>query len=359
MVPKRARSAQVTHWSAYRPADLGTLGHVDGCPGECPKLQFNILSNLSTLRKAVSLVEIGEEQAEQRIDNFLVRELKGVPKSHIYRVLRTGQVRVNSGRIGASYRLKTGDLVRLPPVRTAQPLAAEAATPSDPLLVVHEDDALLVIGKPAGLAVHGGSGISSGVIEQLRAQRPQARFLELVHRLDRDTSGLLMVAKKRSALTEMHRQLREGEVEKRYLVLVLGHWRNPKQRVRAPLMRYLTEEGERRVSVDPEGQSADTLFLLQASWPGFALLEAQLGTGRTHQIRVHLSHLGFPIAGDSKYGDGERNKELKRLGLRRLFLHAAKLSFRHPLKDEKIHLDAPLPRELADFLHRLKQDAVD
>ncbi len=325
--------------------------------GECPKLQLNILSKLSTLRKEVSQVEIGEEQAEQRIDNFLVREFKGVPKSHVYRLLRTGQVRVNSGRIDAAYRLKMGDVVRLPPVRTAQPPVAKAPAPGDPSAVVYEDDALLVIDKPAGLAVHGGSGISYGVIEQLRAQRPHARFLELVHRLDRDTSGLLMVAKKRSALTEMHRQLREGEVEKRYLAMVLGHWRNAKQRVRAPLLRYLTGEGERRVSVNPEGQSADTLFLLQASWPEFALLEAQLGTGRTHQIRVHLSHLGFPIAGDSKYGDEERNKALKKRGLRRLFLHAAKLSFMHPLKEEKIQLDAPLPKELADFLGCLEQDS--
>ncbi|MFN0316857.1 MAG: RluA family pseudouridine synthase [Burkholderiales bacterium] len=311
---------------------------------------------MSTLRKEVSQVEIGEEEAQQRIDNFLVRTFKGVPKSHVYRLLRTGQVRVNSGRIDADYRLQQGDVVRLPPVRTAQAPLAEGAAPGDPLPIVLEDDALLVVDKPAGLAVHGGSGISSGVIEQLRAQRPQARFLELVHRLDRDTSGLLMVAKKRSALTEMHRQLREGEVEKHYLALVLGHWRNAKQRVRAPLLRYLTQEGERRVSVDAEGQSADTLFLLQKAWPQFALLEAQLGTGRTHQIRVHLSHLGFPIAGDSKYGDTEKNKALKKRGLHRLFLHAAKLSFVHPVKKEKIHLGAPLPRELADFMGRLEQD---
>ncbi|MSQ60762.1 MAG: RluA family pseudouridine synthase [Betaproteobacteria bacterium] len=319
-------------------------------------LQFNILSKLSTLRKEVSQVEIGEEEVQQRIDNFLVRTFKGVPKSHVYRLLRTGQVRVNSGRIDADYRLQLGDMVRLPPVRTAQASVTTWDAPADPLAVVLEDEALLVVDKPAGLAVHGGSGISSGIIEQLRAQRPQARFLELVHRLDRDTSGLLMVAKKRSALTEMHRQLREGEIEKRYLALVLGPWRNARQRVKAPLLRYLTQEGERRVSVDAQGQSADTLFLLQKAWPQFALLEAQLGTGRTHQIRVHLSHLGFPIAGDSKYGHANRNKALNKRGLHRMFLHAAKLSFTHPIKKEKIHLGAPLPKELADFLSLLEQD---
>ncbi len=335
----------------------GGLGHQ--VSRRCyPKLQFNILSNLNTLRKEkVSLVEIGEEQAEQRIGNFLVRQLKGVPKSHVYRLLRTGQVRVNSGRIDAAYRLQTGDVVRLPPVRVAQREEAPAGLDeSDPLAVVFEDEALLVIHKPAGLAVHGGSGISAGVIESLRAQRPQARFLELVHRLDRDTSGLLMVAKKRSALTEMHRQMRAGEVEKHYLALVIGRWHNPKQRVRAPLLRYLTAEGERRVSVDPQGQSADTLFLLQKSWSAFALLEAQLGTGRTHQIRVHLSHLGFPIAGDAKYGNAERNKDLRKCGLRRLFLHAGTLAFQHPLKPEKIRLEAPLPKDLSDFLQQLERD---
>jgi 23S rRNA pseudouridine955/2504/2580 synthase len=315
---------------------------------------------LNTLRKEeVTQIAIDEVYAEQRVDNFLLRELKGVPKSHIYRLLRTGQVRVNSGRIDASYRLRVGDLVRLPPVRRAEPTTTPGEAVSErhqsPLVVVYEDDALIVLNKPAGIAVHGGSGISLGVIERLRAERLQARFLELVHRLDRDTSGLLMVAKKRPALTALHRQLREGLVEKRYLVLVAGRWRNAKQRVRLPLLRYLDAEGERRVSVDAEGQSADTLFLLRQHFLGFSLLEAQLGTGRTHQIRVHLAHLGFPVVGDQKYGNPELNRNLRKYGLRRMFLHAANLSLSHPLTGEPLAFRAELPEELAAFLASLSQ----
>jgi len=310
-------------------------------------------------KEAVAQIRIGAEQAGQRIDNFLVRQLKGVPKSHVYRLLRTGQVRVNSARIGADYRLQEDDLVRLPPVRTAQPSSPPTdAAAGVELPVVYEDEALLVVDKPAGVAVHGGSGVSAGVIEQLRVQRPKAPFLELVHRLDKDTSGLLALAKKRSALTAMHQQLREGQVEKHYLALVTGRWRNARQRVRAPLRRYLTADGERRVNVDADGMSADTLFVLQQSWPGYALLDAELGTGRTHQIRVHLQHLGFPIAGDSKYGHAETNRTLRGLGLRRMFLHAARLSFNHPLKSEKITLTAPIPQELDAFLQRITEDST-
>lgn len=317
---------------------------------------------MNTLRKAeiaqgVSQISIGEEQAQQRLDNFLVRHLKGVPKSHVYRLLRTGQVRVNSGRVDAAYRLREGDLVRLPPVRVAQAPEAPADIEADlGVTVVFEDAAVLVVDKPSGLAVHGGSGVSAGVIERLRAQRPRAPFLELVHRLDKDTSGLLMVAKKRTALTELHRQLRDGEVDKHYLALVTGRWRNARQRVRAPLRRYLTADGERRVAVDDEGMSADTLFTLRQAWPGHALLEAELGTGRTHQIRVHLAHVGFPVAGDTKYGKVEVNKTLRARGLRRLFLHAERLGFVHPLNGEKIQLESPLPGELQDFLTQLEEE---
>lgn len=319
---------------------------------------------MNTFRKeeiaqSVAQVTIGEEQATQRIDNFLMRHLKGVPKSHVYRLLRTGQVRVNKGRVDAAYRLCQGDIVRLPPVRVAAaPPAPAAAEVAAAMVVAYEDEALLVIDKPAGLAVHGGSGESSGVIERLRAQRPRAPLLELVHRLDKDTSGLLMVAKKRSALTEMHRQMRDGEVGKHYLALVAGKWRNARQRVRAPLRRYLTAEGERRVAVDAEGMSADTLFTQVRKWPGYALLDAELGTGRTHQIRVHLAHLGFPIAGDTKYGDAQSNKSLRALGLRRLFLHAARLSFRHPLKEERISLESPLPEDLQGFIDALREEPL-
>lgn len=313
-------------------------------------------SRKEEISRNVAQVTIGEEQAQQRIDNFLMRALKGVPKSHVYRLLRTGQVRVNSARVSADYRLKTGDVVRLPPVRVAAPAAVpdadEAATE---LPVCYEDEALLVIDKPAGVAVHGGSGVSSGVIERLRVQRPAAPFLELVHRLDKDTSGLLMLAKKRSALTEMHRQLRDGEIDKHYLALVAGKWRNATQRVRAPLRRYLTGDGERRVAVDDGGMSADTLFTRERIWPGFALLDAKLGTGRTHQIRVHLAHIGFPVAGDTKYGGAEANRSLRARGLRRLFLHAARLGFTHPLKGGKIQLESPLPEELRLFLDQLNE----
>jgi 23S rRNA pseudouridine955/2504/2580 synthase len=219
--------------------------------------------------------------------------------------------------------------------------------------VIYEDDAILVVNKPAGVAVHGGSGVSFGVIEQLRAARPQAKFLELVHRLDRETSGLLILAKKRSALTAMHAQMREGQADKRYLTLVLGQWKNAKQHVKLPLHKFTRPDGERRVKVSDEGQASHTIFALQQAWPDFTLLEAQLKTGRTHQIRVHLSHLGFPIAGDDKYGDFARNKELAKQGLKRMFLHAHAIAFSHPLTGEPLRLMAPLPPELQAFLGKL------
>jgi len=303
----------------------------------------------------VSRHAIAEEAGGQRIDNYLLKILKGVPKSHIYRILRSGEVRINGGRIGADYRLAPGDQLRLPPLRTAE----RAPRPPPPLnakleqAIVFEDEHMLALNKPSGLAVHGGSGVSFGVIEQLRAQRPQARFLELVHRLDRDTSGLLLLAKKRSALTALHVQLRAGRVKKFYLVLVRGKWRNQKQSVRLNLRKYVVASGERRVSVDTEGQDAHTVFELQQAWREFSLLRAELKTGRTHQIRVHLSHLGFPIAGDDKYGDFELNKQLARSGLKRMFLHASNVSFEHPASGLLLTLEAPLPDSLGDFLKTL------
>jgi 23S rRNA pseudouridine955/2504/2580 synthase len=306
-------------------------------------------------KSSVSRHPIDAEAGGQRIDNYLLKILKGVPKSHIYRILRSGEVRVNSGRIGADYRLKPGDQLRLPPLRTAE----RSARPSPPLnakleqAIVFEDEHVLALNKPAGLAVHGGSGVSFGVIEQLRAQRPQARFLELVHRLDRDTSGLLLLAKKRSALTALHSQLRAARVRKIYLVLVSGKWRNQKQSVRLNLRKYVVASGERRVEVDAEGQDAHTVFELQQAWREYSLLRAELKTGRTHQIRVHLAHLGFPIAGDAKYGDFELNKRLARLGLKRMFLHASKIGFEHPASGLALTLEAPLPEALRDFLKTL------
>ena len=308
-------------------------------------------------KETVTWREIGAEESGQRIDNCLMRWLKGVPKSHVYRVLRSGEVRVNSGRIGPDYRLMEGDKVRLPPVRVARQDAPKALPKGlAPLDVLYEDAALLVLNKPSGLAVHGGSGISLGVIEQLRLERPQAKFLELVHRLDRDTSGVLLLAKKRSALVALHEQLRTGQVRKIYWALACGHWRDAKRAVKAPLEKYTLPSGERRVAVKPEGQAAHTIFRLKQAWKTFSLLEAELKTGRTHQIRVHLAHVGFPIAGDAKYGDFEFNKILKKQMLTRMFLHAAEAAVTHPDSAERYTFNAPLPDELAAFLKQLDQD---
>ncbi|MCA0185766.1 MAG: RluA family pseudouridine synthase [Proteobacteria bacterium] len=303
---------------------------------------------------AVSRVSVDEGSAGQRIDNFLLRVCRGVPKSHVYRILRSGEVRVNSKRVDQTYRLQEGDEVRIPPIRLAEKV--EVAVPvGKPFDIVYEDEALLVLDKPAGLAVHGGSGVSFGVIEQLRRQRPEAKFLELVHRLDRETSGLLIVAKKRSALTVLHDMMREGRVHKRYLTLVAGRWLNLQQHVKLPLYKYLTEDGERRVSVNPEGKPAHSIVRLLKRWQSCSLVEVELKTGRTHQIRVHLSHLGFPLYGDDKYGDFALNKRLDKAGLKRMFLHAAKLAFRHPLTDQPIELAAALPAELEEYVVAVEQ----
>lgn len=296
---------------------------------------------------------VDDSVAGQRIDNYLMRVCKGVPKSHVYRILRSGEVRVNGGRVGPTYRLALGDEVRIPPVRVAESSTPAAVPAGKALPVVYEDDALLVVDKPSGKAVHGGSGVSFGVIEQLRSQRPEARMLELAHRIDRETSGLLIIAKKRSALTALHDMMREGRVEKRYLTLVPGRWANPLQHVKEPLFKYLTPEGERRVRVSGEGKQAHSVVRLVKRWQRFSLLEVELKTGRTHQIRVHLAHLGFPLCGDDKYGDFPLNKGLEQEGLKRMFLHAAHLSFAHPLTGEAIVLQSPLPGELQGFIDHL------
>jgi 23S rRNA pseudouridine955/2504/2580 synthase len=295
-------------------------------------------------------VEVGEEAAAQRIDNFLLRHLKGVPKSHVYRVLRSGEVRVNSGRVKPEYRLQPGDRVRLPPLRMSRE-EKPAAKPLD-LPIVREDGALLVLDKPAGVAVHGGSGVSFGVIESLRASRPQAKFLELAHRLDRDTSGLLIVAKKRSALVELHRMLREGEIDKEYLTVVKGHWQDGTRELRQSLHKYVDAKGERRVAVHEAGMAAVTRITPLKASDEYSLLEVRLLTGRTHQIRVHLAHAGHPILGDDKYGDFELNHRLAKNGVPRLFLHASRLSFSHPLSGEKIELRSKLPAEMKNFVDR-------
>ncbi len=303
---------------------------------------------------AVRHLRIDEAAAGQRIDNYLLKFARGVPKSHVYRILRSGEVRVNGGRVQQTYRLAVGDEVRIPPIRLATgPLPPAAAPLGKPLPVVYEDDALLVIDKPAGKAVHGGSGVSYGVIEQLRVQRPELKLLELAHRLDRETSGLLVVAKKRSALTALHDMLREGRMEKRYLALVRGRWQNPLQHLRFPLLKYLNSAGERRVCVNAEGKPAHSIVRRVGRWAEFSLLEVELKTGRTHQIRVHLSHLGFPLCGDDKYGDFPLNKRLDGEGLKRMFLHAVELRFRHPLSGAELAFKAPLAPELQSYLDRL------
>ena len=313
--------------------------------------------NQSDTPLVVTKVVIDEADAGQRLDNYLIKRLKGVPKSRIYRIIRGGEVRVNGKRVDVDQRLEDGDEVRIPPVRVAErPAGAVVPPPPVQFDILYEDDAILAVNKPAGLAVHGGSGISHGVIEQLRHQRPQAKFLELVHRLDRDTSGVLLLAKKRSALTRLHELIREGKTDKRYLVLALGEWSKPQLSVKAPLLKYVLGDGERRVRVEAGGQASHTVFRLQHRWAGYALLEAELKTGRTHQIRVHLAHVGHPIAGDDKYGDFSVNRLLTKRGLKRMFLHAARISFPHPLTGESLTLEAPLAPELQAFLNTLDRD---
>ena len=314
---------------------------------------------------AAAQIMVDEASEGQRVDNFLAKTLKGVPKSHIYRILRSGEVRVNKGRVDASRKLTIGDIVRVPPIRmSAKPVLTEGVVPATSMFenaIIFEDDALLVIDKPAGFAVHGGSGVSRGVIEQLRMERPKAKFLELVHRLDRETSGVLLLAKKRAALVTLHEMIRNNQTDKRYLVLVAGEWLDKKKRVVLDLQKYVLPSGERRVNVVTdkskdkydEAQVSETNFSLKQAFVGFTLLEAQLVTGRTHQLRVQLAHLGFPIVGDDKYGDFANNKALQKKGLKRMFLHSAETKLRHPVSNEKMQLLAPLPLELDKFMKSL------
>ena len=309
-------------------------------------------------KDSVRRLKIDDSADSQRLDNFLMARLKGVPKSRIYKMVRGGEVRINGGRVDVSYRLQLGDEVRIPPVRTAAPVITPAThLPQSGIRllprVLYRDEALIALNKPAGMAVHGGSGISRGVIEQMRLELPECRYMELVHRLDRETSGVLLIALKRRALVGLHAAMRDGKIEKRYLTLVAGRWPNPVQHVKLPLHKRVTDDGEKRVTVRDDGQSAHTIFRRLESYADFTLLEAELKTGRTHQIRVHTSHLGFPIAGDDKYGDLELNKQLARQGLKRMFLHAARLSFAHPVSGERLLIEAPLPDELTKFLHTL------
>ena len=344
-------------------------------------------------------VTVDENSNGQRLDNFLIRQLKGVPKTHVYRIIRSGEVRVNKGRASADTRIAEGDIVRLPPVRVSERMAEKTEAMANEVAkyvlthssetsignatdgrkisktsilkdfpILLEDEHVLAISKPAGVAVHGGSGISFGVIEQLRMARPQAKFLELVHRLDRETSGILLIAKKRSALTNLQNQFRERETGKTYLALVVGAWPANKKVLDKPLHKYLLptkdgSEGERRVKVttkdDPEGMKSVTLVKIRQAFAGFTLLEVTIKTGRTHQIRVHLATESHPIAGDDKYGDFELNKALQKpskaqvTALKRMFLHAWRLQLTHPSTAERVELQNELPAELQGFVDSL------
>ena len=303
----------------------------------------------------VIYVEINEDNCDQRLDNFLISRLKGVPKSRIYRLVRKGEVRVNKGRVDIKYRLAAGDVVRIPPVRVAErseesfvPKGLQAALQQG---ILFEDDGFMVINKPAGFAVHGGSGVSSGIIEGLRLIRPEARFLELVHRLDKDTSGCLLIAKKRSALRKLQEFFRNSEIKKTYQALLAGQWDRKKLIVTAPLLKNISKGGERIVVISKAGKAAETLFTRIKLFRNATLVEASPKTGRTHQIRVHAASLGHAIVGDDRYGIDETNKLFKNKGYKRMFLHAETLKFKHPVTDEKMTISAPLPLQLMNLLN--------
>lgn len=310
----------------------------------------------------VTYVEIGEDAAGQRLDNYLVRVAKGVPKSHIYRVVRQGEVRVNCKRAKAELKLETGDVLRIPPMRVSQrPVTQAPAAPfaEGAIPVLYEDRHLLVVNKPAGIAAHGGSGISYGLIERLRATHPDEPMLELCHRLDKETSGAIVIAKTRKALVRMHDLMKAGGVEKHYFTLVKGDWVNERQHVRLPLERYLLASGERRVRVSAEGMKAHSIFTQLERFGAVTFLDVELKTGRTHQIRVHACASGHPLVGDDKYGDFEFNKAVAQgtLGMpfKRMFLHAARLAFEHPVSGEALDIRAPLPPECEGLLAALRR----
>jgi 23S rRNA pseudouridine955/2504/2580 synthase len=314
---------------------------------------------VSSRKESVTYHEIDEGSDGQRLDNFLIRICKGVPKSHLYRVVRSGEVRVNGRRCAVDYRLQIEDRVRVPPLRLAERTeAADDAADATAIRrieipVLYEDERLLVVDKPAGLAVHGGSGVSSGLVEILRVQRPAQRFLELAHRLDKDTSGVLLLAKHRPTLRRLHELFRSGGLDKRYLVLVAGQWTRGVAHVRTALAQAHDENGEKRVYADPAGQAAYSIFRPLAITPDASLLEATIKTGRTHQIRVHLAHLGFPVLGDERYGDFALNRQLRPRGLRRMFLHARGLTLPYPDTQVRLELRSRLPGDLMAFLNKL------
>jgi len=364
-----AFSLQISLMAASNLRRLLVESELNSCHQEFISIQINHLgpqathsdiSSVTSPAVEVKWLTVDEESAGQRLDNFLIRHLKGVPKTHVYRIIRSGEVRVNKGRASADTRIETGDVVRLPPVRISEKVAEKAARPAPgrefPLLL--EDDALMAIDKPSGVAVHGGSGVSFGVIEQLRQARPLAKLLELVHRLDRETSGILLVAKKRSALKHLQDQFRERETGKTYLALVQGSWPEKLKVIDSALHKFLLPDGERRVKVtsneDPDGMRSITLVKVAERLVDCTLLEVTIKTGRTHQIRVHLASQGHPIAGDDKYGDFEWNKVLQKQGLKRMFLHAWRLQFSHPATGKRVELKSNLPSELQLYVNHAK-----
>ena len=306
----------------------------------------------------VTYIEINDENCDQRIDNFLITHLKGVPKSRIYRIVRKGEVRVNKGRVDIKYRLASGDIIRIPPIRVAErteesyiPQGLQAALQEG---ILFEDDGFIILNKPAGFAVHGGSGVSSGIIEGLRLIRPEARFLELVHRLDKDTSGCLLIAKKRSALRLLQELFRNSQIQKTYQALLAGRWERKKLIVTAPLLKNISKGGERIVVISQAGKEAETLFKRLELFQNSTLVEASPKTGRTHQIRVHAASLGHPIVGDERYGVDEVNKLFKNKGYKRMFLHAETLTFLHPVTEAPMRITAPLPKQLIQLLNNEK-----
>ncbi len=323
---------------------------------------LNIQNQMTTapnlLPTKVEQIEITDENHDQRLDNFLITRLKGVPKTRIYRIIRKGEVRVNKGRVDVNHRLSTGDIVRIPPIRIAE-RSEEVFVPSNlkealQHSILYEDDGFLIVNKPAGFAVHGGTGVTSGIIEGLRLLRPEAHFLELVHRLDKDTSGCLVIAKKRSALRAFHAIFRENLVKKTYLALLTGQWKKKKLVVNAPLLKNVAKGGERMVTINVAGKEAETVFTRLTTFEYATLVEAAPKTGRTHQIRVHALHLGHPIIGDERYGRDDINLVFKQKGYKRMFLHAKTLSFSHPTTGEIMKINAPLPPQLEFLLQNEK-----
>ncbi len=310
---------------------------------------------------SVQFINVSADQSGQRIDNFLLNLAKGVPKSRIYRAIRTGEVRINKGRIRQTYKICKNDTVRIPPLRTTttakinRPFVNSLIRQQIIDSVLMEDDDLLVLNKPYGLAVHAGNNINQGIIEALRIIRNEMPYLELVHRLDRDTSGCLLLAKHRTALRNLQQQMINHTVDKCYLTLMSGNWGNKQKLVNQPIQKNIVTSGERMACVDPNGKYAKTIFIPIEPFSEMQLSEVVLHTGRTHQIRVHAAHIKHPIAGDTKYGERSFNEKMKQFGLKRLFLHAWKLGIEHPINKRSLNLQAPLPTELQYVLNRLRQ----